>query len=204
MAVVHDDDVMLATVAGIIAGIEAFALGAALLFGFFRNGVLKGLASRRWLATGGEILVSKVVNGRSRKNKHYESSFVPDIVYSYSVNGVSHTQTRIGFRVIHGTEDFARKTVENFPEGSSTIVYFDPQNPAEATLERGIGSFTALAIVIAPLALSSYGAFILLGTMGWIDFKPKVDPTGVLVINAVLVLYVVWACTAGQKNLYCP
>lgn len=65
------------------------------------------------------------------------TSFVPDITYTYQVNGVLYRSTKIAFE----PHDFARQSrVETFVHyyavGRSVPVYYDPADPHLATFER--------------------------------------------------------------------
>lgn len=134
------------TLAGVI-GIVAFVLLCvffslamtiapfALLGGFFysaqRRSEAERAAAQAWHSTTGRIVKSRV---EVRGGDH--TSVTPMIRYEYTVNGHPYQSTRfrVGLLVLKGSE--AYEIVDRYPEGASVTVYYDPSNPAEASLER--------------------------------------------------------------------
>ena len=90
--------------------------------------------SQSWSSTAGIIVKSRVeVSGGE------STSVSPKVVYEYGVGGQTYQNDNIRpgddfLRVnVRGT---AYEIVDKYPVGSAVIVYYNPQNPAESTLER--------------------------------------------------------------------
>ena len=93
----------------------------------------KHQASLAWHMTTGKILKSRVeVTGG-------ESATVsPRIAYEYDVYGRTYQseQIRAGGIYITGPHRSAYDIVDSYPVGKDVTVYYDPNNPEEAALER--------------------------------------------------------------------
>jgi hypothetical protein len=91
-------------------------------------------ASQTWLETLGTVIKSRVeVSGGE------VTSVSPRVIYEYEVSGVMYQgdQIRAGDKFWSvGTSQEAYRTIDQYPEGQVVIVYYNPDNPAEATLER--------------------------------------------------------------------
>lgn len=93
--------------------------------------------AQNWPSTTGTILMSSVQSRRS--SRHGGHSNYPVIVYQYEVNGKTYQSQRIKageqfFNVNVSWE--AQKIVDRYMIGAKVPVYYDPNNPAEAALER--------------------------------------------------------------------
>ncbi len=83
-----------------------------------------------WPAVTGRIEVSEASSA--------EDDLLPHIEYSYSVAGVAYRR-RLDFPGgTSPTPEFAASYVEKYPAGAEVQVYYDPRQPAHATLERGV------------------------------------------------------------------
>jgi len=104
------------------------------LIGFYwRKGRLVR-KSKRWPSSLGEIIQSKVVRESNDDGSHY----YPKIVYRYFARGESYEgdTVQIGAGGDSGAWSQAKKTVKRYPVGSQALVYFDPEKPERACLER--------------------------------------------------------------------
>ncbi len=91
--------------------------------------------SRNWPCVEGRITESAVQVTR----RHHSTSYSPQIAYTYSVLGQAHFSTAV---TIGATRTFSSYTkaqaqVAKYPLGQTVSVYYDPQQPAQATLEPG-------------------------------------------------------------------
>ncbi|MCJ7622060.1 MAG: DUF3592 domain-containing protein [Anaerolineaceae bacterium] len=91
-------------------------------------------ASQTWLETLGTVIKSRVeVSGGE------VTSVSPRVIYEYEVSGVMYQgdqiRARDKFWSVGGSQE-AYKTIDQYPEGQVVIVYYNPDNPAEAALER--------------------------------------------------------------------
>jgi len=129
-------------------------------------------ASQNWQSTNGRILSSYVEQRRSSSGDGGTSTaYYAVVLYEYAANGKRLRSNRIhlGSEVGFGWTGQAQNTVNTYPEGALVEVYYNPENPVEAVLERTAGSsnriFTCVAVfiigmVIMTLALT-FGGFAL-------------------------------------------
>jgi len=121
-------------------------------------------ASEEWPSVAGSIesaRLGKQLDSTSSTGKR-RYLYSAEIRYRYSVNGVSHSGHRISFGD-YSTDSprDARRLLRHYPRGKSVTVFYAPDNPGEAVLERssGVGNIvTLLAAIIFLLG----GAGILL------------------------------------------
>ncbi len=89
-----------------------------------------------WPSTLGTVTLSMI----QMRHSNDGSTPYPVVQYSYQVTG----QPYQGSKVMPGPEvggTGARKVVERYPAGAQVMVYYNPQNPSEALLERGTPGF---------------------------------------------------------------
>ncbi len=128
---------------------SALAVGL-IIFGLFT--MRETSRSRGWVRAGGRV-ISSSVNEYAGKGS---TSYRPIVVYSYSVGAARYMSSRISFRP-HGTTDRneAARIAGRYGVGTSVDVFYDPQDPEQAVLERGVnpwlpliagGAFSMLAV----------------------------------------------------------
>lgn len=129
-----------------------FGLGGFLIAFSVRNR-RKAEASQNWLSVPGRIVSAEVKQGTSRETKRDITGeerevtsyyYYPAVEYTYEVGGQTYTGKRLAFGGIVGHSDPAKAAAALAPyqPGSTVTVYYDPQNPAEAVLERKAGGYT--------------------------------------------------------------
>jgi len=84
----------------------------------------------RWPAVTGRIEVSEPAS--------VDDDLLPHIEYSYTVQDAEYRKTLDFPAGTTPTPEFAASYVEKYPPGAEVQVYYDPQQPEHATLERGI------------------------------------------------------------------
>ena len=85
----------------------------------------------QWLSTMGTVVTSRV-ESRSTSDGYTD---YPVVQYSYQVGGQSHQ----GMKLAPGPEvggTGAKKVVGRYPPGAQVMVFYNPQNPSDAVLER--------------------------------------------------------------------
>jgi uncharacterized protein DUF3592 len=85
----------------------------------------------QWPSTMGNVMMS-TVERRSTSDGYTD---YPVVQYSYQVNG----QPYQGMKLAPGPEvggTGARKVISKYPAGAQVMVFYDPQNPSDAVLER--------------------------------------------------------------------
>ncbi|MEP0806674.1 MAG: DUF3592 domain-containing protein [Chloroflexota bacterium] len=143
-------------------------IGSMLFSALLINGILLGIIfsvqrsaakAANWSSTLGTVTYSGIEWRRGSKGS---SVAYPVVRYTYQFMGNSYEGNAIapGPRV-GGTG--ARKVVERYPVGAQVMVYYDPNNPSDAVLERSMpGYVPVLWAVIVLVDLFLCGMAILL------------------------------------------
>jgi hypothetical protein len=108
---------------------------AALSFGWTDLKAWSGyFASRDWLPAVGHITHSAIKAYRSGRATLYE----PEVRYTYTVEGQSHTGGRLTFKSWSETmfQEEAQRALEPYRLGAMVTVLYDPQRPRRSVLER--------------------------------------------------------------------
>ena len=103
--------------------------------------------SQEWLFTRGKIIQSNVQSLRvpagGRKGYNVDGSvrlvwaYLPDIVYEYRANATEFQSSQIFLgQQFPSTLRFSNELVEKYPAGKEITVYYNPEKPEVATLER--------------------------------------------------------------------
>jgi hypothetical protein len=138
------------TTAGTIA---LFALPVVVMIGaMVANVALKMRKASTWLEVEGRITRSKLMVRRPPAGNDIGTAVnVPDIAYSFMAGGLSYQGRRVSLGDISGT--FAEAAVRRYPVGSVVTVYYDPADPTDCVLERGL-------VLDAPDAVDAHPATI--------------------------------------------
>jgi hypothetical protein len=75
--------------------------------------------------------------------------YTPKVKYTYQAIGQEYEGDKLGFgfQQSFGSQSKAQAALARFPVGAQVTVYYDPNNPAEAVLERKAGGST-LSLVL--------------------------------------------------------
>jgi len=136
-----------------------FPLVAGLFFLADLNKYLKILreyrASQNWQNVLGQITAStvEVVEHRTYNNETQTEEiahlYFPKLEYVFEVHGITQENVRVTFGLewidspVPSKED-ADNVIRRYSSGTPVMVYFDPQDPSKAVLERRIvGNYTA-------------------------------------------------------------
>jgi hypothetical protein len=118
--------------------------------------------AKTWPAALGTVLFSTIEWRRSNKG----SAAYPVVQYSYQVQGQGYQ----GRKIMPGPEvggTGAHKVVARYPIGTQVMVYYNPQNPSEALLERDTPGFVTIfwiVLIVLDLFLCGTGVAIFLTT----------------------------------------
>ena len=119
-----------------------------------------------WKQTPGRITASDTEAfqaGRERLSTPSRTLQRQRIIYAYTVGGVNYVSDRVsmGARTSSSVAAMEQAQVRRYPVGKTVTVYYDPANPSQAVLERGVrlvwlvwGSaalFAGLAVYLAQL-----------------------------------------------------
>lgn len=96
-------------------------------------------ASKAWPMVLGQVISSMVT---SSSDSDGGTTYSPDIRYAYDVGGQAYQSSRLAFggTVSTGNPRDAQKHTARYPAGSVVQVYYNPNKPQDATLERRAGS----------------------------------------------------------------
>jgi hypothetical protein len=138
---------------GILFPLFFVILGLVLLFIFFRN-LAKVRASQGWPAVQGTVIESWVRRSQSTDSDGSVShSYYPEIRYLYQVMGSEYQGDKIAFGPkTGGSRSRAEKAIAKYPAGANVMVYYQPDKPAKAVLERTISKVSlvmGIAFVLA-------------------------------------------------------
>ena len=136
---------------------SAFLVDAILLGIIYaaRRGVAKAAS---WPSTMGTVTFSTV----ERRQSSDSTASYPVVNYTYQVMG----QMFEGRKIMPGPEtggSFAHKVVARYPVGAQVMVYYDPNNPSDAVLERGMPGYIKwlwITIVLVDVFLCGMGVFL--------------------------------------------
>jgi len=141
----------------IIIGVIGFSilLVDGILLGFIIS-TLRGVAkAANWSSTMGTVTYSTI---ESRFNGDSTADY-PVVHYTYQVMG----QTLQGKKIMPGPETGgagAKKVVARFPVGAQVTVYYDPNNPSDAVLERSMPGHVKwlwITIILVDIFLCALG-----------------------------------------------
>jgi len=92
--------------------------------------------SAGWPSVPGTIIRSEIETWHREGKSHYQ----PNIVYAYEVEGKKLTSSKVTVGDLPSDSNMsAAKRIQNeFPVGSSVVVFYDPEVPASTALKPGI------------------------------------------------------------------
>jgi len=123
--------------------------------------------SENWVSASAQIVSGNISARRGSKS----TSYVLDIKYAYKVLGQSYENNQFSFGS-EGTGYDTRKKAEGmlakYPIGNQVTIFYDPNNPQQAVLERKYDSTGAILAVIigvigAGMIIYSYLQLLALG-----------------------------------------
>ncbi len=146
------ENILLAILFG---GMFTFVFGGTGLFllSRYRTARREVSESTSWNAAPGRITfstVSDIVPAHSM-SEGLDDSHRAIVEYVYTVNGIEYTGRRIAFTAggtSSGTRREADTIVQRYHKNAPVTVYFDPQNPSEAVLEKTVGSNSGFLVII--------------------------------------------------------
>ena len=112
--------------------------------------------SQNWPAAPGTITVSEVRESRTTdEDDNVKIDYYPYVEYTYFAGGQAQTSKLISFG---GTRGYSRpqpaqEVLQKYPLHGSVMVYYNPQKPQEAVLEKVAGSGAKVAKTIGIIVL---------------------------------------------------
>ena len=106
--------------------------------------------SQHWNSTVAKIISSDLDAQISTDNEGYQTTtYLAKINFSYEVDGITYESDRINFDYGMRTSNLRKQqsVVEQYPEGSTIPVFYDPKDPSQAVLEKRVnGTFTTILV----------------------------------------------------------
>ena len=135
-----ESDVIAPVVAGLFAAVFC-GLGILALSGGAQR-MWRGAASEHWPTVEGKVLFSRVNASETEDSNHRrETTFSPQFVYTYEVDGVKHFNNLRRFGRIEGSgDDWAADIAAHYKVGRAVRVHYYPADPDVAVLEPGNNS----------------------------------------------------------------
>lgn len=145
------------------------------LAAFGAKQVYSALERYRWHEADGTILQSSLLSRpRDPSGKKSDSVMVPLIRYRYVSEGAVYHGTRVSAperKPLPGVRPGA--VLERYPVGKAVRVYYDPQRPESAVLERG-PAWLDVAALLCGLVFTIVGARLTTGkSLPWITPRAR-------------------------------
>ena len=122
----------------------------------------KMAAVSQWPSTMGTVLASTI---EWRSSSEGGSTAYPVVQYSYQVNGQAYQSYKLApGPEVGGTG--AKKVVARYPAGAQVMVFYDPQNPSDAVLERKAPAQWLMWLLLVIFDCSLCGALPLMWWVG--------------------------------------
>lgn len=130
------------------------------------NSIRVGIMSNGWPDARGSIISSEVGEIHSADSGGVKGSttYHPKVNYAYLVDNQKYESTRIS-AFSYGSTSRQRAldiTKKKYPVGRNVDVYYNPKYPKIAVLEKGVGFFAFIPILVG-LPMLLFGALGLLG-----------------------------------------
>ena len=147
-------------------GIGLSAIGLAmLLFGIYF--IVLGDEVTRWPSTEGTILETRIriwspvrTTFEEQRLKGDITEYYPQIEYQWTVDGTTHQGRRYKIGTTHDKyedRDDARAAARSFVAGAPITVYYDPDEPSQAVLDRSKDWFALLVPSVLSLVFLGTG-----------------------------------------------
>ena len=132
-------------------GIILFLIGICLLLSFIQLSMIS-FASLHWKTTQGKIITSKAVVCHRR---YFPNDYEAQIIYEYSVNNILYSSNNLALATDLPMTycGNAQGMMRQYPRGMSVLVYYDPENPKNATLRPGGTNFMVIFISLVIVAV---------------------------------------------------
>ncbi len=127
-----------------VAPVVGLLVGSLLIIGSILDG-RKAKASLQWPSVPGVVLSSELRVDRGSGND--PTTFTPVVTYSYVVNGQPLQCAKVRY-----SSTTSKKVLAKYPKGCPVQVFYNPQSPSTAVLERGgstgLMMFAGVAVLV--------------------------------------------------------
>lgn len=131
--------------------VAAYCIGPLVMVCGWYIGVLENEATENLVRGKGKIITSVLREGDGSQEMKV---FVPEITYSYRVNGTEYSSHSITMTPVHFTSKMeAERITERYRPAAPVQIFYDRTNPSRAYLETGAvgngGLTVALGVIIS-------------------------------------------------------
>jgi hypothetical protein len=153
---------------GLMGGIFALVAILLIVIGWFQARGAR--AAKSWSTTEGEVLESSVEQYQYSGSEGTETAYRPRIMYGYRVGGREYVGERLNFgSAVHSSiRGLAENKARKFATGTRVPVFYNPQDPGEATLERAAPASRLLYVIGGVMLVIA--VVICAGAVGWNTF----------------------------------
>lgn len=136
----------------------AFVVGLLCTMAYFGSLIIAKTNDRPWSSVNGKIVDSRTESDAQGR----QTTYAPLIEYSYFVfENEFHGRAITADDQGGGTLAEAKKIAGRYPKGRAVVVYYDPDNPADALLERppmNRPNWAALGVAIGSFLVAAYAS----------------------------------------------
>ena len=145
----------------------SFGFGSMIFLGVGLWMINKGMQSENW-EKGTATITSSEIEKTESKSKDAQgftqtnTSYGVSVKYSYIVEGSNYEGNTVGFGTMsHNERSDAQDELKSYPKGKTIDVYYDPEDPSDSVLNKGV--FWPMYIMIVVMVI------ILIGSI-WASF----------------------------------
>lgn len=140
--------------------------GIGLLIKLLKN-FSKASHSKNWLSTSGKIISSELDAQTTTDEDGYQTTtYIANVLFQYTVNDIVFECDCINFDYGMRTSNrrIQQAVVEHYSTGSPVNVYYDPDDPQQAVLEKRVdGVYTSIMVAAVFILIGVIVALISLG-----------------------------------------
>ena len=147
----------------------SFGFGSIIFLGFGLWAINKGMQSENW-DKGTATITSSGIEKKESRSKDAQgftrtsTSFSVRVTYAYTVEGSNFEGNTVGFGTMsHNERSDAQEELKSYPKGKTIEVYYDPENPSDSVLKKGVfwPMYIMISIMIIILIGSIWASFAL-------------------------------------------
>lgn len=153
-------------------GPRMFMLAGILFIVIGSKNIYQAYKSSSWPSVQGRIISSEIKShsrtyrDTTTNREKNETVYDAHINYGYVINGITYSNddVKIGGIIQTNTTIWARKLLDKYPQGKVVNVYYNPEDPSQSVLEKGLQlstwSFSALGLAIFIFGIYIKKAFL--------------------------------------------
>lgn len=108
------------------------------------------LVSHRWPTVSGTIIGAEI---RVTPDSDHRSFYEAVVRYAYIVRNQRYEASQADITSVSTSRDLAQTVIARYPVGSSVPVYYDPQTPQRALIDRSIRPHHLFGLLLAGLVI---------------------------------------------------